>query len=99
MVFLSQSHLPGRSEGMSARGSDEAGIRLVLRRGRRWGGEGAGLREGAGQGIILPFTLSWRLHKRFKVTVVEAHTAGIWQVLFSIRSSSFIFSGEGFSRC
>ena len=36
--FSAQSHLPGRSEGMSARGSDAADIRLVLSRGRGWGG-------------------------------------------------------------
>ena len=55
--FSAQSHLPGRSEGMSARGSDAADIRLVLSRGRGYGG-GCGDRGGGGGGV-LHFTLSW----------------------------------------
>ena len=58
--FSAQSHLPGRSEGMSARGSDAADIRLVLSRGRGYGG-GCGDRgvKGWVGGGVLHFTLSW----------------------------------------
>lgn len=49
--FSAQSHLLDRSEGMSARGSDVADIRLVLSGGGRGWGEV--------QGDVLHFTLSW----------------------------------------
>ena len=97
--FSAQSHLPGRSEGMFARGSDAADIRLVLSRGRGYGG---GLRgqggEGAGGGRCLAFHSFLGLHKRFNVTVVEATLGVFGRCYFQSEAPLSFFLVRGFQQ-